>query len=281
MSIAPPPEAPPAPPPVEPAAPESLIAPAPAAPPPTAWRDALPDDLKADKSLESFKDVAGLAKAFVDTKKLVGQRALKPLTAESTPDEVAAYRKAFGIPEAPDGYFSVGVKLPEIAAGSLDEPTMNAFLKEMHDTHAPPKVVQSAINFYAGMEAEKQKAAVRETQAAGQELRREWGPAYDANLGRANRAIQEFGGDALVDRFTASGAGRDPLVVKAFAKIGNALVESGAMDAEGLAGSVTPEEAHKKIGEIRAEMAKLPEGHPRTKDMIDEILALTRIAHKH
>ena len=226
-------------------------------------------------------DVAALAKAFVDTKKMVGQRALKPLSATSSAEEVAAYRKAFNIPDDPAGYFSVGVSRPEIAAGDgWDTAAEGEFLKAMHAAHASPQTVQAALNFYGSMEAQKQQANVREAQAASQELRREWGPNYDANLGRANRAIQEFGGNDLVERFTSTGAGRDPIVVKAFAKIGNALVESGAMSTEGLAGSTTPDEARKRITDLRAEMAKLPEGHPRTKDMIDEVLALTKVAHR-
>ena len=121
---------------------------------------------------------------------------------------------------------------------------------------------------------------MRETQAAAQELRREWGPTFDANLGRANRAIQEFGGDALVEKFATTGMGRDPLVVKAFAKIGNALVETGAMQPEGLALNLTPDDARKQIADKRAEITKLPEGHPRVAEIIDEILALTKVVHR-
>ena len=35
-------------------------------------RDWLPEDLRAEASLQSFKDVGGLAKAFIDTKSYAG-----------------------------------------------------------------------------------------------------------------------------------------------------------------------------------------------------------------
>lgn len=273
MSIAPPPQAPP-----DPAAPppDSLLTPPPAAD----WRTTLPDDLKADKSLEGFKDVAGLAKSYVETKKLVGQKTLKVPAADSSPDDIAAWRKALNIPETADGYLTI-VKLPEIAADpAWNKDAEKSFLSEMHKLHAPPAVVQAALNIYGSLEAQKRDGAVKETQAASQELRREWGATFDANLGRANRAIQEFGGGELIDVFESSGLGRNPIVVKTFAKIGNALVESGAMATEGLASGLTPDEARQKIADLRKEMAKLPEGSPRTKELIDEVLALTRVIHR-
>ena len=250
-------------------------------PPVVDWRAGLPEELRAEKSLESFKDIASLAKSYIETKRMVGQRqdVPKPPTKESTPEQVAAWRKALGVPDTPAGYLSAGVVRPQSAAdGNWDEQAESAFFGVMHGLHAPPAVVNAAMQFYAKLESDKQAAAVRETQAAGQELRREWGPNYDASLGRANRAIQEFGGDGLIDLFATTGVGRHPLVVKAFAEIGNALVESGAMNPEGIASGMTPDDAKVAIRAKQDEMRKLPEGHPRTRELIDEVLALTRIA---
>jgi len=82
----------------------------------------------------------------------------------------------------------------------------------------------------------------------------------------------QFGGQCWIGLLTEGGEEESDA---------NYVRQAVTLDAEGLAGSATPDEARAKITAIRAEMAKLPEGHPRTKDMIDEILALTRIAHKH
>lgn len=276
----PPPDTPSTPPAGDVGTPPASVTPPASTPPVADWRAGLPEEIRADKSLESFKDVAALAQSYIATKKMVGTRTeIRPPTKDSTPEQVAAWRKANGVPDTPAGYLQSGVVRPEIAAGGdWDEQAESAFFGAMHALHAPPAIVNAAIQFYAKMESDKQAAAVRETQAAGQELRREWGPNYDANLGRANRAIQEFGGDEGVDLFASTGVGRHPVAVRMFAKIGNALVESGAMNPEGIAGTMNPDEARAAIRAKQDEMRKLPEGHPHTRQLIDEVLALTRIA---
>lgn len=261
-SIAPPPEAPPVAPPTPP--PESI----------PEWRASLPDDLKADPSLATFKDVPSLAKSYVETKKLVGAKAFKVPDATATDEERATFRKTLGVPDTPDGY---QIKRPEIAVDSMvwDQNAEKNFLARMHRAGAPPEVVQEAISFYGEFFAAQMEAARREAQAVQSELRREWGPTYDAHVGRANRAVQEYGGEELVNFLATSGLGRHPLMVKAWAKVGDALVEHGAMRAAGVE-TLTKDEATERIATLRAELAKTPEGGPRSKELIDQIIALTR-----
>src|SRR5262245_60684982 len=67
----------------------------------------IPDDLKASPGLLKFEkaDLPTFAKSYLELDKLRNERTgIKPLAADSTPEDVAAYRKAMGIPEKPDGY---------------------------------------------------------------------------------------------------------------------------------------------------------------------------------
>lgn len=261
--------------------PASLLTPAPKVEAPIDWKVTLPDDLRASPELGKYKTLEEMAKGHVEQAKLVGRKALAPPDKDSTPEQVAAWRKALNVPEDPSGYFTAGVKLPEIAADpSWNKDVEKHLLTEMHKLHATPAQVQTVLSIYGSMEAEKRDSAVKETQAASQELRRELGANYDASLGRANRAIQEFGGGDLVARYDSTGMGRDPVNVRAWIKVGNALVESGAMTTEGLDQGLGPEEAREKIVDLRKEMAKLPEGSPRTKELVDQVIALTRVIHK-
>lgn len=50
------------------------------------WRSSLPENLRTDPSLSSFKDVSALAQSFVETKALVG-RSIRPLGQNATPEE--------------------------------------------------------------------------------------------------------------------------------------------------------------------------------------------------
>lgn len=238
------------------------------------WRDALPDDVRADKSLESFKDVGGLAKSYIETKKLVGQKSAVP-GKDAKPEEIAAYRAAIGVPATPGEY---KITRPDVALdGPWDTAAETQFLTKMHELGASPAIVQAAIDIYGQMERATLEANTKDASRIGMELRQEWGPNYEAHLGRANRALQEFGGDALIEALAASGFGRHPLMVKAWAKVGDALVEHGAMRGDGFEG-VSASEAQAKATALRAELKTLPEGHARTAALVDEIATLTRVA---
>ena len=258
--------------------------------PVTDWRAGLTGDfapLAQDKSLAEIKGKdwteAGpiLAKNYVTTKALVGAKpvGLMPPGEKATAEEKAAYdtalRKTLGVPDAPTGYT---ITRPDVALdGTWDVKAETAFLAAMHKAGASPAVVQTAINVYGQMERARLEADKADAQTVGAALRTEWGPNYDAHLGRANRAVQEFGGDELVDYLTTSGLGRHPLMVKAWAKVGDALVEHGAMRGDGL-GTLSAAEAQGRLAELRAELMKLDEGHPRRAELVDEIVTVTRAA---
>jgi len=254
--------------------------------PPADWRAGLTGDyapLAQEKALESFKGKdwgevgPTLARAFVETKKLVGA---KPsgvtIPGEgATPEQIAAYRAAIGVPAAPTDY---RVTRPDVAAGGdWDEQAETAFLGKMHELGVPQPAVQAIVSWYGEWMATQQNGWRREAEAASQELRRDWGPNYDANLGRANRALQQYGGDDLVDLLAHTGLGRHPLVVRAFASIGNELVEHGAMRADPI-GRVSPEEAAERAKGLQADLLKVPVGSDQARSLIDQIIALQKIA---
>ena len=253
---------------------------------PTDWRAGLTGEmapLAQEKALESFKGKdwtevgPSLAKAFVETKKLVGAKpsGVKIPGDGATPEEIAAYRKAIGVPETPEEY---AVRLPEMPPGETwDEGARDKFLARLHSVGTPPNVVQAIADWYGQQLNETYAGFRREAEAAGQELRRDWGPNYDANLGRANRAIQQYGGDSLVDLYARTGVGRNPVAVRAWAKVAEDLQEHGAMAGDTI-GHVTPEEAQDKVKTLQAELVKVPYGSEAHRSLIDQIVTYSKIA---
>src|SRR5256885_6120890 len=71
--------------------------------PPSDWRSALPDDLRTEPTLASFKDVSTLAKSFVDTKRMVGDSIRLPKS-DASPEEWGKLYDKLGRPAAPDKY---------------------------------------------------------------------------------------------------------------------------------------------------------------------------------
>ena len=232
------------------------------------WRDTLPDDLKADKSLESFKDVAGLAKSFIETKKMVGARSAVP-GADAKPEDVAAFRKALGVPDAPEGY---ALKRPEIAAVlGWDDKAEAGFKAAAHKAGMTPVAAQAAVDYYASMLQTQHDAARAMEREAGAALRTQWGANYDANLGIANRALSQYGGDDLVEFLHTSKLGADPRMVQAWAKVGADLMESGFIRGENI-GRVSDEEADTKVRELNAELSKVDPSSDRASQIIDQIV---------
>lgn len=78
-----------------------------------AWHDSLPDDLRADLSVQQYverNDLPGLVKSYVHAQKSLGQKPIGIPGENATDEERAAFAKAFGVPDEADGY---EIKLPD------------------------------------------------------------------------------------------------------------------------------------------------------------------------
>ena len=248
--------------------------------PVTDWRAALTGDyapLATEKSLESFKgqdwNEVGphLAKAFVETKRMVGAKTdgmVRVPDDKSSPEEVAAFNKARGVPDSPEGYT---IKRPELALTlGWDENAEKGFVGAAHKAGFTPMQAQTVIDYYGQMEQARFEADREKERAAGAELRKEWGTDFDAHMGRANRALSQYGGDELVEFLHTSKLGAHPLMVKAWAKVADDLAESGFIKTQGLPGATTPDEARAKVAEIDAQLAKLDPNSERASDLVNE-----------
>ena len=166
----------------------------------------------------------------------------------ASPEEIAKYRKAIGIPESPDGYrITIPDGLPDAIRPDDDaSKAMQAdFVGAMHAAGAPPAAVQAAVDWYYRTTAgvfEADVTAARDYRSATEEsLRKEWGGDYDANMAVADRFVKAYsdGGPSLGGRgLTDDSAdllalelkdggvlGSHPAFVKLAARAGRALVE--------------------------------------------------------
>ena len=234
------------------------------------WRTGLTGEyapLAQDPALKDFKDVGALAKSYVATKALVGQKSAVP-GADAKPEEVAAFRKAQGVPDAPEGY---QIKVPEVPGLTFDQTAAKPFLAAMHKAGATPAVVQTALDAYAAYTRsvwEQDRAAEK---AVGLSLRQEWGVNYDAQLGKIKEAVKWAGGDELVEQMYASRDGVNPIVLKAWAKVASDLFEAGVIRGEP---GVSGEDAKTRAATLHADLAKVPVGSQEAIDIINRIAAL-------
>lgn len=206
------------------------------------WRNALAGkDDKLLARLNRFSSVENVFKSFLELEKKMSSGAYKPsIGAESTPEEIAAFRKAHGIPEKVEKAEDYGVSWPQgYEPTESDTASLNSFLAHAHANHLPPEHVKAAFSWWQAENAKVQQqlydAAVTQTIANKAEIKAEYGKDYDMNvrLGNAD-LVSTLGPDQakeLPALTLADGTklGDHPLFVRYIATKGRAGADDGVL----------------------------------------------------
>ncbi|MQY48196.1 hypothetical protein GAO09_19355 [Rhizobiales bacterium RZME27] len=148
-------------------------------------------DEKFLNHLGRYKSVDSISKAFKEARQAAAS-AGKPvtLTDKSTPEEVKAFREAYGIPEDAAAY--PGDFRNDFKASEADTAILGEFKAAMHSKNVPPAAAAAALDWYQDFATAQQQEldgnmvkVAKETQGA---LRSEWGGEYDGNIS----AVQEL-----------------------------------------------------------------------------------------
>ena len=176
------------------------------------------------KSLSKFKDPEGLAKSYHELEKSKGVPG-----ADASEEAIAAFRAANAIPNEAKGY---ELKLPEELQGDVKqavEAELPQWLDKFHSINLTPHQAQQLADTQMGMIQEamqnQQAQQYEAEQAAIQGLQKEWGPAYKANLDKAQKVFDRFAAAAGVDPAQISFT-NDPAFAKMMAAIGAEMGES-------------------------------------------------------
>lgn len=147
--------------------------------------------------LSTVKDLPGVDKLLRDNMAAARSQGIKPLTDKSTPEEIANYRKTFGIPETPDAY---GTLKPDKFPDALwDKEGEKAIAAVAHKHNVPPAALKDIMALYGEkvdsqlqqLQAEQETSLVAE-QA---QLRQAFGEKYDDNIRVAQRYAKTIGLD--------------------------------------------------------------------------------------
>lgn len=175
-------------------------------------------------TLGKFKSLHDLGKSYLEAQRTISQRQegmVKVPGQEATPDEIAAFRRAIGAPEAPDGYKLDGIKLPE--GIELQDDLLTPFREFALKEGIPAATFAKLIEFHADFESRKLaevNAQFEDMQKSGaDELRKEWGPRFEQRSMLANRAAATF--DIPEDH----PAMKDPTILRALARVAEGMSE--------------------------------------------------------
>jgi hypothetical protein len=216
------------------------------------FRGSLSEDLRNDPSLADIKDINGLAKGYVHAQRMVGADKIVMPGESSTPDDWNEFYNRLGRPEKYE------LTKPELSEGlSYDGAMEEKMLGIMHESGLTNAQANKLYNGYMehvmnGNTDLMKGQAAQQTEWRDQ-LKRDFGMAYDQEIDVAKRAAIEFGGDEFLGWLDESGMGDNPMMVKMMAKIGKSMMESGLEptgDSTGF-GVMTPDAARQEIGRLQ------------------------------
>jgi len=186
------------------------------------WVDRLPQDFLPAEEREAFRTHAAKYKSPLDViksdfnkEKLLGRRGVSVPGERATPEEVAAYRRAIGVPERADGYALKPRDLPE-GAGWNDE-LARPYAEIAHQYNIPQAAMEALVAENVrqqGLQVNATVEALEQRRAAGlANLQQAWRGDFEKNLELARRGAALAGVDPQSEGFG------DPNVVIAFAKL--------------------------------------------------------------
>jgi hypothetical protein len=197
----------------EPAAKEAAISAEPAKEAtawPEDWRDKLAGgDEKLKNMLSRYTAPDAFAKAFKEQRDALAKKSAPKdeveLPENPTDEQMAAWRKAKGVPEKPEDYEFEVPEGKELSDGEYD--ILMDFAKAMHGNNMPADQVKKISSWFLEYEdvvAQKNAEKAYEARMATEEkLRAEWGPDYRANVNLMSNVLQEHLGTAAPDFLSA------------------------------------------------------------------------------
>lgn len=213
--------------------------PAPAAA--TSWLDSLPEDIKKDPSLATFKSPDALAKSWVNAQKLIGANKVVVPGDKASEEEWNAFYNKIGRPESPDKY---EVKAPE--GFKLDD----AMAKQMRETAHKLGLTPAQLNGLVAFDAERVKAAqTASADAEKSEIRNNLveyqktlggEDKYKARVDEARFALKELGTPELNKFLEESNLGSHPQIIELFAKLKGMMGDGKIRDGTGTNFGIDP-----------------------------------------
>lgn len=146
---------------------------------PEDWRSKVAgEDAEAAKQLTRYATPEDVWKKARELEKKLSSGALKPvLTKDATPEDVASYRKAHGIPESADKY-----DLADLKVEVQDKEFLGEILKVAHATNQTPDQIKPLIKTFFDLAQKSREAAAEQDAIAARKaedaLRADWGADY-------------------------------------------------------------------------------------------------------
>jgi len=213
-------------------------------------------ELGNDKSFEPIKDFPGLAKSFVDAQKMIGSSIRLPGKDLKLEDRQKAVNEILGklrgaeiLESPPESWEKYEVKMPQEEGFQVNQPLYDSFRQAAHKFGLPPSQAQGLFDWYLNFQAESNQQESQKFDEMKLNLKKEWGGLYTRRMESARRAVGQYLGEDGDDILSGLPPEVGIKLVRAFAVIGEPLLEDALIEGEKL-GVANAEETQKKINAI-------------------------------
>jgi len=217
---------------------------------PVSFLESLPEEIRNEPSLRTFTDPGTLAKSYVSAQRMIGADKVAIPGSSATADDWREVYTRLGAPtEASQYELGKDIPLDDSYVNSFREHALNAGLNGQQ-ANTMMEFVKSAVtsmndNFTQGTEEAQY--------AAEQELRQEFGQAFEQRLEVAQLAANQLlGGTEMFDEIILADGrmlGDHPDIIRMFS---NLATQIGEDNIEGTPTEMimTPEEANRQLADI-------------------------------
>ena len=198
------------------------------------WKEAISEEFRNDPNISKFTEIDALAKSYINATRMIGQDKVAVPNENSTDDQWNEVYTKLGRPESADKYILDAKS--EVAP--IDETAIKTFAETSHKLGLNNKQAQGILEYYKGImesNVQQSKIDVETSQAqAEQELRQEWGKAFDDNVKKAGSLAKANLGVEILDMQLQNGTrlGDHPDIIKGFAKIADMMSEDKIVSTE-------------------------------------------------
>ena len=230
-----------------------------------------PNWLEAKFWTDKGPNVEALAKSYDVAQRALGRKAqaVLPPNEKSTPEEIAEYRKALGVPDSPEGYKLKPDNLPE--GVQFDESTAKRAAELAHKHNVPASAMQEFMKFDMERAAMMNQAAATmidaQLESGRAELQKVYGDKFGEKIELARRAAVTAGVDPSSHGFV------DPQVVKAIVNLAEKLSDDRLVAGDQTGVSSTRARARDIMtNQSNPLYARYQEGDPETVDQVRRML---------
>ena len=212
----------------------------------------IPEDLREHPSLSPIKDVGNLAKSYINAQQLIGADKL-PAPKNPSEEQLSAIYNYLGKPESADAYeFAVDGNV-------ITEEVATSYKDVAHKLNLTPQQASGILDYYKGLADSSQEQAGQQMEFQREEvennLKKEWGQAYDQKIAGAGEVINQFGSPEMLEWQLADGTklGNHPEFIKAFANIADfrqSVTSEDTITNATSSRAMTPKEAQAEIDSI-------------------------------